>query len=70
LCGIGYELFNLVLNLVSDAAEYFFFLVDQTTGGMWIYDIPVQNTEREGEYRVSFLGCVTDRDYMAERFFQ
>jgi hypothetical protein len=62
LCGIGHELFNLVLNLVSDKAEYFFFLVDQSIGGIWIYDIPVQNSEGEGEYRVSFLGCVTDGD--------
>jgi hypothetical protein len=70
LCGIGYELFNFVLNLVSDPAEYFFFLVDQSTGGIGIYDIPVQNSEREGEYRVPFLGCVTYGDHLAEWFLQ
>jgi len=70
LCGIGHELFNLVLDLVSDAAEHFFLLIEQTICGIWIYDISVQNTEREGEYRAPFLGRITDGDYMAERFFQ
>ncbi|HWJ18187.1 MAG TPA: hypothetical protein VNR65_05600, partial [Geobacterales bacterium] len=70
LCGIGHELFNLVLDLVSDAAVHFFLLIGQSTGGIWVYDIPVQNAEREGKYRIPFLGRITDGDHMAERFFQ
>lgn len=70
LSAIGYELFNLVLDLVSDAAVHFFFLIAQPTGGIWVYDIPVQNAEREGEYWASFLARITDGDHMAERFFQ
>jgi hypothetical protein len=70
LRGSGYELFNLILDLVSDAAEHLLFLVDQSTGGIWVYDIPVQNAEREWEYRAPFLVRITDGDHMAERFFQ
>ena len=70
LCGIGDELLNLVLDLVSDAAEHFFFLIGQSTGGIWVHDIPVQNVEGEGEYRAPFLIRITDGDYAAELFFQ
>jgi hypothetical protein len=60
LCGIGYELFNLVLDLVSHTAENFCFLLGQSTGGIWVNDTPVRNAEREGEYRVPFLGRIAD----------
>jgi hypothetical protein len=70
LCGIGYELFNLVVDLVSDAAEHFFFLIEQSTSGIWVYDIPVQNAKRKGEYRTPFLGRITNGNHMADRFFQ
>src|SRR5208337_4870163 len=70
LWGIGYELSNLVPDLVSHAAESFCFLFGQSTGGIWVDDTPVQNAEREGEYRIPFLGRITDCNHVTETFFQ
>jgi hypothetical protein len=69
-CGIDYELCNLVLNLVSHAAENFCFLLGQTTGGIRVNDAPLAKVQREGEYRTPFLGRITDRDHIAETFPQ
>jgi len=64
--GIDYELLNLVLNLVSHAAEHFCSLVRQINGGIWVNDAPVSKVEREWEYWTPFLGRITDRDHVAE----
>ena len=69
LCGFGYELLNLVPNFVSHVSEDSYSLLGQSTGAIWVDDIPVSNMEREGEYRTPFLGGITDGNHVAEAFF-
>src|ERR1700719_473580 len=69
LWGIGYELSNIVLNLVPHAPIDFSVLRRQSIDGIGVNDTPVSKMEREGEYRTSFFGRITDGDHVAEPFF-
>ena len=70
LWGVGYELSNLFPDFVAHAAEDFCFLFGESRGRILVDDIPVQNAEGEGEYRVPFLGLIADGDHVAKRLFQ
>jgi hypothetical protein len=69
LCGILYELVNLVLNFISHATKNFCSLLGQSRGSIWVDDVPVSKMEREGKYRTPFLGRITDGDHVAETSF-